>query len=338
MKSAILKLIFVSCLFALALSACKKDEEKAYMNGTLSISHNMPYYVTPGESYTLKASGISRPDGGDVAYYFTNGINSVKDTLFTASDVFKYTVPDTLGTFTMSCIAYAVGGTDTYYTSSDSFYYVVVNDSAENGSLTGLGGFEDAEQYMLHGKRYYTFDGGGKTWIRSNLAYVETAADGSFTFGHPYFDSPAMLNIFGSYYTWEEARKACPDGWHLPSEDEWVALLKDAGAPSGLQPLQDSPSGAGALMVKASFNGDVMWDYYRDVNITNKFFSAIPVGYALFNGSYNQYPGYASYAVFWTSDEFEGKGVYRYIYKEYDRVYVGYADKNGFGANVRCVK
>lgn len=331
-------MVFVFVLIAAAVQACKKDDEKSYMDGSVSIAFDMPYYVMPGDEYELRASGVSRPDGGDVAYYFTNGVNSKRDTLFTDSDVFVYTVPDTLGTFAMSCVAYAVGGSDEYYTSSDSFYYVIVSDDPEKGSLQNIGEHPDDEDHMLHGRYYQTFQGGGRTWTRRNLSYAERDSDGNFTFGRPYYDSPAMLNIFGTYYSWEEALSACPYGWHLPSDSEWVALLKDAGAPQDLQPFEDSPTGAGSLMVKATFNNEVMWDYYRDVNISDRFFSAIPAGYALFNGSYNQYSGYSSYAVFWTSDEVEGKGVYRYMYKEYDCVYVGFADKKAFGASVRCVQ
>ena len=163
----------------------------------------------------------------------------------------------------------------------------------------------------LYGRDYYVTSTGGREWIRQNLSYIKYDAAGNPEFGFPFASSPAMQNVFGAYYTWSEAVKACPDGWHLPTGEEWAAMLVANGAPSGLKPLEDSPSGAGNLMVKACFNGEVMWDYYQ---------------------------GYANYAAFWTADEFDGLGVYRYIYKENDSVYVGTADKSGFAASVRCVR
>ena len=147
-----------------------------------------------------------------------------------------------------------------------------------------------------------------------------------------------MQYIFGAYYTWEEAQEACPAGWHLPSEQEWVELLKSLGAPSDLEPLHNSPSGAGKLMANAEFNGSRMWDYYRDVTISDISISAIPVGYAnVADGKYT-FTGLYQYSVFWTSDEYEGKGVYRYIFEQYDNVFVGVADKQSFAASVRCVR
>ena len=115
-------------------------------------------------------------------------------------------------------------------------------------------------------------------------------------------------------------------------------LLKSGGAPEDLQPMQTSPCGAGKLMVKAYFNGVLIWDYYRGVEIRNEAFSALPWGYAqIEDGRYSFYD-YDDYAIFWTSDEYEGRGVYRYIFEQYDNVYVGTADKQTFAANVRCVR
>jgi uncharacterized protein (TIGR02145 family) len=33
----------------------------------------------------------------------------------------------------------------------------------------------------------------------------------------------------GRYYTYEEALKACPTGWHLPTDDEWIDLEIEVG-------------------------------------------------------------------------------------------------------------
>jgi uncharacterized protein (TIGR02145 family) len=36
-------------------------------------------------------------------------------------------------------------------------------------------------------------------------------------------------NTFGSLYTWTEAQTACPSGWHLPVDSEWLSLVNVAG-------------------------------------------------------------------------------------------------------------
>ena len=332
----------MSAVLALVLSAvsCKEEEDtKEYMDGTLTVDHSMPTYVQPGEKYSFTPHGITAPDGTAVQYYFTAPITRVSDTLKNGRTTYEYVVPDTLGTFSLSCVAYPVESSSKYYVSSSTVSFAIVSDNPARHSITGADPQDGDEAVVIDGRTYYSRRSGGLDWLLGNLCTISRDASGKEILGYPFRGSKAMQNIFGAYYTWEEAQKACPPGWHLPSDAEWVGLLKSVGAPSYLEPLHSSPSGAGALMAKASFNGSLMWDYYRDVTITNKALGAIPTGYANIqdDGDYS-FAGYLEYAVFWTADEFEGKGVYRYIFDQYDNVFVGSADKNSFAASVRCVR
>ena len=323
----------------LLLQSCKEEETtKEYMDGSIIVDHDMPTYVQPGEKYTFKPSGITAPDGTPVAYYFTAPLTGVKDTLKTDGSVYEYVVPDKLGTYNLSCIAYAVQSSDKYYVSSATYTFVMVKDDPVNGSVTNYAPSGDFSKVKIEGRDYYTGKAAGLEWLRSNLCIVKRDASGNEITGRSFKSSPAMQYLFGGYYTWEEAQTICPEGWHLPSEAEWVDLLKSVGAPADLQPMQSSPSGAGKLMVNAYFNGSAMWDYYRGVDIQNVALGAIPVGYAEILGGKYKYSGYMEYAVFWTSDEYEGKGVYRYLFEQFDNVYVGMGDKQSFAASVRCVR
>ena len=43
-----------------------------------------------------------------------------------------------------------------------------------------------------------------------------------------YNDLPANLTTYGYLYNWyavADARKICPDGWHVPSDGEWTSLI-----------------------------------------------------------------------------------------------------------------
>ncbi|MBO4670693.1 MAG: fibrobacter succinogenes major paralogous domain-containing protein [Bacteroidales bacterium] len=333
--------IFALSVLALSLFSCKDEEDtKEYMNGTLLFTCDMPVYVMPGEKYQAEASGITAPDGTPVAYYYSNTVNSKRDTVRTAPFKYTYTIPDTLGTFSLSCTAFAVESSDKYYVSSSSMSFVVVDDNlySGKGSVTGWTVREDEPSEMLYDRLYYLASVGATEWIRYNLCRVDYDASGAPVFGRPFAGCKAMRNVLGGFYTWEEARHACPEGWRLPSEADWIALLKASGAPDSLQPLEESPCGAGKLMANASFNGTMMWDYYRGVSITDASISVLPAGFALVGASGYEYAGYGSYAALWTSDEFEGKGVYRYINEQSDCVYVGLADKTRFAASVRCVR
>jgi len=67
------------------------------------------------------------------------------------------------------------------------------------------GSFKDARD----GKTYKTVKIGSQTWMAENLTYQAEGGSG--------------------LYDWATAIKACPDGWHLPSEEEWKALIDFAG-------------------------------------------------------------------------------------------------------------
>ena len=284
------------------LSSCKKDDDtKEYLSGTLEVEGSIPNFVKPGEKYSFKPSGITAPDGTAVGYYFSAPVTGVKDTLKNGRDTFLYEVPDSIGSFSLTCVAYPIESSDKYYVSSSSVSFVVVRDGYYNGSITNVTHDPSDSRVTIDGRYYYAGKAGGKEWLRSNLSVVRRDSDGNEVFGRSFHDCAAMQNVFGAYYTWEEAITACPDGWHLPTGAEWVELLKSVGAPESLRVLEDSPCGAGKLMVKSYFNGQVMWDYYRGVDITNTCLSAMPVGYCEI-ASVNAYLGYSDYAVFWNKN------------------------------------
>jgi len=76
------------------------------------------------------------------------------------------------------------------------------------------------------GKKYKTVKIGKQTWMAENLNY---ATEGSKC----YDNEPENCKKFGRLYNWDEAMKACPVGWHLPSEKEWEILSDFVGINSG---------------------------------------------------------------------------------------------------------
>ncbi|MFK5854766.1 MAG: FISUMP domain-containing protein [Bacteroidota bacterium] len=58
---------------------------------------------------------------------------------------------------------------------------------------------------------------GTQMWFAENLNY-ETANSWWYS------DNIDFGNIVGRLYTWEAALTSCPNGWHLPNDDEWKIL------------------------------------------------------------------------------------------------------------------
>lgn len=58
-----------------------------------------------------------------------------------------------------------------------------------------------------------------QTWLAENLRYE--IKDNSWW----YENDKKKNRKYGRLYTWEAAKKACPRGWHLPTDIEWQILM-----------------------------------------------------------------------------------------------------------------
>ncbi|MDR2554882.1 MAG: fibrobacter succinogenes major paralogous domain-containing protein [Fibromonadaceae bacterium] len=71
-------------------------------------------------------------------------------------------------------------------------------------------------------KEYRTVVIGKQTWLAENLNYEMSGSK-------CYNDSTVYCDKYGRLYDWETAMKACPSGWHLPSDVEWEDLAAEVG-------------------------------------------------------------------------------------------------------------
>jgi uncharacterized protein (TIGR02145 family) len=104
--------------------------------------------------------------------------------------------------------------------------------------------------YDRRDKKYYkTVKIGQQVWMAENIAYNT----GSGCWGYNYDSS--YVAIYGFYYDFENAKKACPTGWHLPSKDEFETLFanSDRGAFKSL--VVGGNSGFSAKMSSLAIDG-----------------------------------------------------------------------------------
>ena len=79
------------------------------------------------------------------------------------------------------------------------------------------------------GKSYRTVEIGGKVWMAQNLNYENHVLGNSIC----YNNNASNCAAYGRLYNWDAATTACPDGWHLPTRQEWTDLVQTVGTNPG---------------------------------------------------------------------------------------------------------
>ena len=72
------------------------------------------------------------------------------------------------------------------------------------------------------GQTYKTVTIGTQTWMAENLKYKTFES-------YCCDDILANCDVYGRLYTKSATMDACPEGWHLPSSEEWETLIEFAG-------------------------------------------------------------------------------------------------------------
>lgn len=158
---------------------------------------------------------------------------------------------------------------------------------------------------------------GNQIWMAENLAF--DAGEGSLIVQ----DDPINLTKYGRIYSWESAVKACPKGWHVPSQEEWEELANYICSKIACSSDSIYWQNVG-IHLKSEFG----WENEKN-GVDDFGFSALPSGNRHYVGSHCLW--WTSNTIGYTSMAFKLTALTNKLAND------GFIN-NGFGASVRCVK
>ena len=172
------------------------------------------------------------------------------------------------------------------------------------------------------GQSYDVVKIGDLTWMAENLNF-ETA--GSFC---PEGDSRNCKRL-GRLYSWAEAKTACPEGWRLPTKEDFESLV---AATSEDAAQSSSQSRAGAALKSSD-------GWFKKGNGSDALgFRALPAGY---RGTDGKFDGIGGYAYFWSATEdpenSESNAFYLFLSFSSDAASINAFAKEDY-RSVRCVR
>ncbi|MGM0407204.1 MAG: fibrobacter succinogenes major paralogous domain-containing protein [Bacteroidota bacterium] len=223
----------------------------------------------------------------------------------------------------------------------------------EGKNINETGTFIDSRD----GHEYKWVKLGEQIWMAENLAFlpnVSRPSRGSVTESYFYvYDytgtsvsaakATVNYNTYGVLYNWTAAKETCPNGWHLPSDDEWKQLEIYLGmAQSEVNSTEWRGTNEGSKLAGYAnlWNNELLTN---DPSFGNSGFSAIPGGLVF----YQKFSSIKEYNGYWVASETDS--LYAWIRElGYYNEYTPEDKRNGIRRNayglksdalsVRCVK
>lgn len=194
----------------------------------------------------------------------------------------------------------------------------------------------------IDGNVYHTVTIGTQTWMVENLKTTRyrngdtiphilnpTVWETTYTGAYCEYDNDPDIGLkYGYIYNWyaaKDIRKIAPQGWHVPTEADWLSLLDNTGYSA--KALASKTDWVTTLMEGAIGN---------NLTINNSSgFNALPTGFRNTNGIFGSI---GSHAYFWTSaehDSWQAKFIPLYYKDTSTRVY---ENSKTYGFHIRCIK
>jgi uncharacterized protein (TIGR02145 family) len=154
-----------------------------------------------------------------------------------------------------------------------------------------------------------------------------------------YYNNKATNDAYyGKLYNWyavNDPRGLAPDGWHVPSDEEWQELEICIG----MEQSQAEKMGYRGTNQGSKLAGSYLWkagELTNDADFGSSGFNAVPGGFRFYmRGEFN---GERQWGLYWTADEDPYNfAIFRSLIYLNTFIY-RYNDKKTYGLSVRCVK
>jgi len=313
--------------FSILLTTCGKDEPAEPGQPTIPVVSTAA--VGAVTQTTAECGGVINSDGG--AAVIARGVCWSPDQTPTIADDKTIDGAGT-GDFTSFIIGLTVGTryyVQAYATNSVATAYGGITTFATTDSMGAMADID--------GNSYRTVKIGSQWWMAENLK-VTHYRDGSvlpnvldlstwynLTTGAYCNHGNDTINAvtYGRLYNWyavTDSHNIAPEGWHMPTDTEWQALVDYLGG--------DSVAGG-----KLKEAGTAHWGSPNSGTTNESGFSALPGGDRTY-GDYNMYTD----ALFWSSTEGDSIDAWsRQIIYAGPEIYRNFVPKQ-WGYSVRCIK
>ncbi len=221
----------------------------------------------------------------------------------------------------------------------------------------------DSTVHDADGNIYTPVSIGEQTWLKENMKATRyTSGDplqdgkdaGNLdydTISRYYFaydDQDSNISTYGRLYTWPAAmggtasgngnpsgvQGICPEGYHLPSDAEWMQLELFLGmAPWDVVKNKARGDNEGGMLKE---KGTAHWLEPNQGASDDHGFSALPAGERFWSGVYRDKRKRGSY---WSSTKFQHNAAWqRWLYHKHGMINRSDFSRISVGASVRCVK
>jgi len=187
------------------------------------------------------------------------------------------------------------------------------------------------------GNEYKTVKIGNQTWMAENLhttkyrngdpiPNVTSNSDWKNKTSGAYCDFDNTVNsLYGKLYNWyavSDSRNIAPEGWHVPTDDEWKTLTAFVRADAG---------------GKMKETGTMHWRFPNTSATNESGFTALPAGFRLgYDGTFN---ALGTTSDFWSSTRFGDTSYAWDLRMAYNNAGTHRANISmTYGLSVRCLK